>query len=196
MKYCPRCKLRMPGEQTLCQKCNGPLRTIGGSPADSAQGAGTAPGGGDDLALQLQGLQHEVQKSRQMLIISGALAIVLSMLLLGMVTILHFYHVFQFATVDQLDVRLVDGSPGEAEIEFRRTDLGKLEFLRESAGRTETLIDHGSPTEDPMSSGASTQFTWSGGEAADFAILVRTREGWSIAEKKWVARGGKIDRAD
>jgi hypothetical protein len=189
----------MPAEQTFCQKCNGPLRTIGGGPPGDGASPSAAPNssapGSEDLSLQLQGLQHEVQKSRRSLVLAGGLTILLSALLAGLLTTLHFYQVSQFARIDQLEVRLAGGSPGEAEIEFHRTSPGKVEFLRESAGRTETLIDHGGEQGQSTTAGPQ-QFTWSGGESGDFVIRVRTRDGWGIGEKKWVARDGRIHQAE
>jgi hypothetical protein len=195
MKYCPRCKLRMPTEQNFCQKCGGSLRTIGGAaaPGEPAPAAG---GGSDDLALQLVGLQHEVQKSRRTLFAFGVLAIILSVFLVGLLTGLHFYRVSQFAEVGQLDVSLSEDAPGEASIEFERNAPGKIEFLREADGRTETLIDHGGLAGDFLSSSPRRQFTWSGGDNRDFVIRIRTRNGWSVKEQTWAARGGKISRVD
>jgi len=195
MKYCPRCKLRMPTEQTFCQKCNGPLRTIGGGAAPG-EPAPSARAGSDELALQLVGLQHEVQKSRRTLFAFGVLAIFLSLFLVGLLAGLHFYRVSQFAEVVQMVVSLTEDSPGEASIEFERNAPGKIEFLREADGRTEALIDHGGLAGDFLSSSPSRQFTWSGGDNRDFVIRIRTRNGWSMKEQTWAARNGKISRVD
>src|SRR5262249_49094629 len=141
------------------------------------------------LTLQLQGLEHEVQRSRARLTLLGGLAILLSVALLALLIGLHLHHVNQYAEVDDLDIKLGERARGEAEIKFIRRNAGKVEFIRESADRTETLIDHG--TADAASR-SEHQFVWSAGAAENFKLRVRTRNGWSVSERVWAARDGAI----
>lgn len=193
MKYCPRCKLRMPADATVCNKCGAPLRTVGGGAAGGTSGnepGAATPGNDADLGMQLQGLQHEVQRSRTALRATAGLAIGLTALLVLLLVGLRLYNVLQYAEVDRLDVRLTKNAPGEAQIEFVRRNLGKVEFIREAAGRTETLVDHG--RQDAESTAAQQSFVWSAGNSGDFTLRVRVRHGWSTAEQVWIAHAGEI----
>jgi hypothetical protein len=182
----------MPSEATECKQCGAPLRTVG---AGAAGEAGSSNAGAEpDLSMQLQGLQHEVSRSRTSMILAAAVAIVLSVLFVLLLIGLHFYHVLQYAEVAQVEVRLPGNAPGEAEIKFVRRNAGKVEFVREAAGRTETLIDHGRQESGDTSGEKS--FVWSGTDSNDFTIRVRGRSGWGTDEKVWEAKGGKIQRAD
>jgi hypothetical protein len=187
MKYCPRCKIRVSAEATACHKCGGVLRRVGpgapaegGTPADAAEPA---------LALQLQGLERDVRRSRATLRLFGALALLACSLFVALLVGLHFYDVMQYAEVTELTVQATDGKPGEAEIAFIRRNAGIVEFVREMAGLRETLIDHG--RQDAGGSGEQ-RFSWSGSETDDYTIRARVRDGWSTAEKVWVARNGQI----
>jgi hypothetical protein len=192
MKYCPKCKLRMPVEATACRQCGAPLRTVGGAPADEAGSSSAAAG--SDLTMQLQGLQHEVSRSRKSLYLAGGIACALSVLLVLLLVGLHFYHVMQYAEIAEVDVHLAERASGEAGIRFVRRNAGKVEFVREAAGRSETLIDHG--RNGSTASGDEKSFVWSGSDSGNFTIRVRARSGWGTDEKTWVARDGKIQRAD
>jgi hypothetical protein len=191
MKYCPRCKIRVSADATACHKCGGVLRRVGdgppaegGAPADSAEPA---------LALQLQGLEHDVRRSRATLRLFGALALLASSLFVALLVGLHFYDVMQYAEVTELTVQSMEGRPGEAEITFIRRNAGIVEFVREMAGLRETLIDHGRQV---AGDAGEQKFSWSGGsESDDYTIRARVRDGWSTAEKVWLARNGKIEPA-
>lgn len=190
MNYCPRCKLRMPAEAATCEKCGGQLRTVG-APADAAPGTAAAPTG--DLALQLAGLQHQVQQSRRRLAIVAALAGGLLALLVALLVGLHLYEVTQFAEVSNLKVSSASGEPGAATIAFSCSKPGKVEFVREAAGRTETLVEHGGKA---VGDASRQDFTWSGGEHEDYTIVARYRSGWSLREERFTARGGEIRSGD
>lgn len=192
MKYCPKCKLRMAADATVCKQCGAPLRTVGGAPVGEA-GSSNA-GAESDLTMQLQGLQHEVSRSRTAMYLAGGIAVALSALFVMLLAGLHFYNVLQYAEVAEIDVHPAGGAPGEAEIKFVRRNAGKVEFVREAAGRTETLIDHGRG--DSTEASGEKSFVWSGSDSNDFTIRVRARSGWGTDEKVWVARDGKVQRAD
>lgn len=183
----------MPAEGTVCRQCGGPLRSVGGgaSSEQAKSGEGVEPDAA--LTMQLQGLQHEVSRSRAAVVLAGTAAFALGTLLVGLLVGLHFYRVWQFAEVAEIDVSSAT-TPGEAEIRFVRQSEGKVEFIREAAGRTEMLVDHGH--HDFSSQSGETQFVWSGEESGDYTIRVRTRNGWSTIEKTWQSRGGKLRRAD
>lgn len=190
MKYCPKCKLRMPAEAAACKQCGGPLRTVGVPSADDLGGTPAEA----DLTMQLQGMQHAVRRSRLALYVAGGLALVLTALFVLLLAGWHFYEVRQYADVAELDVRLRAGSPSEAEIRFVRRNSGKVEFVRETAGRTETLIDHGFHDFAAMS--PEKRFAWSGGGSDEFKIRVRVRDGWRTREELWIAKGGTIHKAN
>jgi hypothetical protein len=180
----------MPAEATVCNKCGGALRSVGGAaPAEAGAPAGTAE---PALSLQLQGLQHEVQRSRTTLRLFGALALLASFFFVALLVGLHFYDVMQYAEVAELSVRSPEGKPGEAEIKFVRRSSGLVEFVREMAGRQETLIDHGRQT---AGGGGEQKFSWSGSESDDYTIRARVREGWGTTERVWTARNGRIQQA-
>lgn len=194
MKYCPKCKLRMPTEATVCRQCGATLRSVGSPGAAAGDTTGATPAPEGELTMQLQGLQHEVQRSRSRMILAGISALALSVLLVALLAGLHFYHLLQYAEVAQVEVQLAKGSPGEAEIKFVRRHAGKVEFVREAAGLVETLIDHGN--QESSSQSPERQFLWAGSGGEDFTIRIRSRDGWTSEERIWVARGGKVERAN
>lgn len=182
MKYCPKCKLRMPEEEQACQKCGGPLRLIGGS----APAGGSGPDAQQEqLLLTLKGLEHKVQSSRKLSRLMGLLAAALTCLLLIVLVTMHFYNVFQFATIDRLQV-LPAASPGTAEIKFVKLSDGKVEFVREGAGRKETLTEFFRG--DAGSTDPEHKFVWGGSQAEDYTIWVRYRSGWGLVQREWTSR--------
>lgn len=186
LKYCPKCKLRMPEEEQACQKCGGPLRLIGGSEPAGGTGPDTPQ---EQLLLTLKGLEHKVQSSRKLSLLMGLLAAALTVVLLVVLIFMHFYHVLQFATIDRLQV-LPASSPGTAEIKFVKLSDGKVEFVRESAGRKETLTEFF--RSDEGSTDPEHKFVWGGNHADDYTIWVRYRSGWGLVQREWPSREGRL----
>lgn len=184
MKYCPKCKIRMPGDGNVCTKCGGALRTIGmsGAAGETAAGAGDP----EQLVLRLQGLQHEVGRSRRRMYILAGLAAALMLLFVLLLVSLYVGNVNQYATVSHVDILPSDESPGAVEIRYLPATAGKVEFIRETAGRTETLIEHATPT--VADSKNEPRFTWGGSKSAG-VIRVKYRDGWRIVDKSWPITG-------
>lgn len=191
MNYCPRCKLRLPPDAAVCEKCGGSARVVGAA-SDSAAGETGPPAG--DLALQLAGLRHEVQESRRRMRRAAAIATVLLIAFISLLVGLHLYEVSQYAEIAGLSVNPTEGRAGEATIVFERRRHGKVEFIREAAGRTETLVEHGAPGDGARE--AREEFAWSGGENEDYTIVARYRAGWSLKEERFKATSGKINRVE
>jgi len=186
MKYCPKCKTRAAGDGNVCPTCGGPLRTIG------APAAGEAPAaeGEEQLVLRLQGLQHDVGRSRRTMQMLGIAAAGLTAFLLLLLISTYVNAVRQYATISRVDVAPSDASPGAAEISYTYVTSGKVEFIRETAGRTETLVEHIHPDAASLAdkSEADRRFLWGGGKSGEGVIRAKYRDGWSIATREWTVR--------
>ncbi|MGQ0637593.1 MAG: hypothetical protein ACT4QC_23540 [Planctomycetaceae bacterium] len=166
------------------------MKTVGGGAAD-ASAATPLPDG--DLALQLAGLQYEVQASRRRMLLSGLIAGLLLCLLLSLLLGWRAYHVRQFAELAEVTVQPSRQSAGEVEIRFQRESPGKVEFTRQGVGLVETLVDYGS--DKPASAEPHSDFVWAGGDG-DYTLTARYRSGWSLRERRWSARGNSLRQVD
>lgn len=171
----------MPTEAATCARCGGALRTIGGIAATGGTPSAAADNE-DVLTMQLAGLQHAVQSSRRRMVVIGALAGLLALLLILLIVGLHFRHVFEYATISQVEVEAVAGLPGIARIRFQRDGAGKVEFVRTAGAQSETLVDHGAAT-------GAHDFEWGTDGQTEYSIIVRYRQGWCLSETRWSPPG-------
>ena len=141
----------------------------------------TMPGspGEEQLRLQLQGLQHKVQRSsrwvRRLIILAGVLIAMLAALLIA----LRVHYVMQYAPLEEINFTPSTASRDAVEISYVPQATGKVEFLRLAADQTETLIEH------VENAGARKTFVWAGVEGEVYTLTARYRHGWRVVEKKW-----------
>jgi hypothetical protein len=145
--------------------------------------ASTAAASEQQLRLQLQGLQHQVAQGQARVRRLLILALVLMVLLAALLVWLYLHHVFQFASLAELEITASSIHPGEAEIRFVPLSEGKVEFVRQAANQVETVTEYAFPGSTAEES--KKEFTWSGKEIDNYTLTVRYREGLSITEKIW-----------
>jgi hypothetical protein len=132
------------------------------------------------VRLQLQGLQHEVERSATLVRWLGWLAVLLVVLLIFLMIAIHLYSVLQYASVKSVEAAPVAGRPGVAEITYEPDSAGKIEFVRESNGIVETLTEHAS---DPSTGKTNGKFNWSGKEKEKSTLRVTYRSGLFLVTK-------------
>lgn len=202
MKYCPKCKQRAKQEETVCARCGGELRVLGGGGAGGGASAAVttsepstskkttaaptsaSPASANDeqLRLQLAGIQHDAQKSASRAKILAIVAAVLLLLLIVYLLMLRNSFINEFATVESVQFEPYGDRAGSVEITFRPQSAGKVEFTRESSDRQETLIEH---IESTTGDDAERTFVWSGSESNDYKVHVRYRRGWGLKSEEW-----------
>jgi hypothetical protein len=129
----------------------------------------------EQARLHLQGLQHEVERSTELVRRLKWLAILLVALLVVLLISLHLYHVMQYAKVSMVEAAAVDGRPESAEIRYTPESSGKIEFVRESEGLSQTLTEYAKVGGSSPSSAKI--FTWSGKPGDNSAFRVTYRSG-------------------
>jgi hypothetical protein len=132
------------------------------------------------VRLQLQGLQHEVERSATLARWLGWLAVLLVVLLIALMIAIHLYSVLQYASVKNVEANAVVGRPDVAEITYEPDSAGKIEFVRESNGVVETLTEHAS---DPSIGKTNGKFKWSGKEKEKSTLRVTYRSGLFLVTK-------------
>jgi len=197
LKYCPKCKQRAQQEETVCARCGGELRVLGGGDSASAKTATTEPktskttavppafpasSNDEQLRLQLAGAQHQAQKSASRAKILAIVAGILTLMLIAYLLMLRNSFINEFAAVESVQFEPSADKAGSVKITFRPKSSGKVEFIRESAERQETLIEHIESTtgDDPERT-----FVWSGSESNDYTVHVRYRRGWGLKNEEW-----------
>lgn len=131
----------------------------------------------EQVRLRLQGLQHEVERSANIVRWLGRLAVGLVALLIACIVGIYLYFVMQYASVTSITAAGVEGRPGAAEIEYAPNSSGKIDFVRESDGLVQTLCEHVS---DPPPGDSKRKFTWSGKKGEKSSLRVTYRSGLSL----------------
>ena len=148
------------------------------APLPSRETTSSAPAE-EQLRLQLQGLQHKVQRSsawvRRLIMLAGVLIAMLAALLFA----LRVHYVMQYAPLEEINFALGTTGREAVEISYVPQATGKVEFLRKAAHQTETLIEH------VENAGAKKTFVWAGVEGESYTLTARYRHGWSVVEKNW-----------
>jgi hypothetical protein len=134
--------------------------------------------------LQLQGLQHEVARSRKRLWILGGAAAALLLLLIAILVWRHYAEVFQFAEISSVEFHPT--SPGSSvEIVYTPTSAGRFEVTRTTSSKSAELTDF-----IAEKSGDYNQHRFflrdQNPEPAQFRV--RYRSGWSLKEQTWPAK--------
>lgn len=136
------------------------------------------------LTLQLQGLQHEVARSRKRLWILGGAAAALLLLLIGILIWRHYAEVFQFAEISSVEFHPT--SPGASvEIAYTAKSAGRFEITRTTSRQTEQLTDFIAEKSGDYS---QQRFFWRDQNPEPAQFRVRFRSGWSLKEQAWPAK--------
>jgi hypothetical protein len=142
---------------------------------------GAASANEEELRLRLTGLQHEVEKSANLVRKLALIAIILVILLILLLITLHLYHVMQYARVVDVEAFQVEGKSGVAEISYEPACAGKIEFVRDSEGLSQTLTEYANaPGSSEKSKG---KFTWSGRKGDKGTLHATYREGLFLVTK-------------
>lgn len=213
MKYCPRCKTRVPDDRSTCATCGGAVKSLGGKPAAPGGGAGTgtsngAPSAGgeapEELMLQLQGLQEAVEAGKARTAFLGCASVALGLVMVAVLVWLYFSDIFRYAPLQELNlvtateaqvegpnaVRAPDGTvdAGTALLRFRPSGKGLVEFELTNDAGSQTLIEH----IPALSEYQQTEFRMTGAiprEPGQRARLrVRYRRFFSYATETWELR--------